>query len=201
MQQPETSKKCPVCRKLIDVDQKKEKQETERRIYLSEEDRRTQRLVRHLGTYKLMKIEFVTMLVGFLKQRNQLRFNFEELTRLVQENFDNIVLMNLSENDEAVIVLLDELSKFEQVDLDYLGLEIRDILVDEKNFENNFSTPVIKGKGVEGENDALVRNLRRKKIDILTHLNRIYRSRKHLNCTAARNYFGYFEKGEQVLRQ
>lgn len=194
MQQPETSKKCPVCRKSIDPNDK-ENEGNMNPHALTDEERRVERLRRHLVTLKSMKIKYISSLVGLLKEKFR-DIGIDDLTSILNENFENFVLLSFSENEDKKLSLtVDRKSKIGQEKLDRLSQEVVNILVNSKNFEANFSIPKVKEKN---ENyDFLKEKLFKEKLDILTHLNRIYRARKHLDATAARNYFEFFGKEDR----
>ena len=193
MQQPETSKNCPICRAPIDgkpKDKKKEEPAPEAQNRVSDEDRRSQRLIRHNFTLKKMRVEFCERIINIALNSEAFHAEDRRTTEtIIETNLDQIILYGINkEKNELVLERHTGFPDINDQQLRDLGNEIKEALRSSKNHEADFCFPSVYSAGGTTRSSE-VKEVRKLKMDMLVQLYRIYRSRKHLNFTATRSYF------------
>jgi len=197
MQQPTTSKNCPVCRSsIVKTDEDGDKTTTEK---MTDEDRRTERLKLHLKNLKNKKISFLQKLTSGVENEwfNEKNIEIDTINQLLEENFENIIFFGKPKKfilDEKIpleesksVILIDKDGKIDHESLKSLGDFLAGILT-QKNFGSNFqfcSPEVLRGEAEQSVGLDIVKM----KMDLMIHLYRVYRARKHLDFTATRCYY------------
>lgn len=204
MQQPSISKNCPVCRQSFDKeDEKKDKKnQNPKAKKTSDEDRRMERLMKHMNTLQELKLRFLESIYSeAMKELDVIEpLKVVVIKQIIQRNFKNLITpghSNLEMHKNAqggIAVLDDELIFLGEYMVNRVKVVLQDLLFScqtKNNQRNNticctghgFSIPDI--SGTSNSSNQLLKSL---KMEYLVQLIRVYRSKKHLDFTSTRSY-------------
>lgn len=223
MQQPEISKNCPVCRQSIETTKKQQDQRAaeiqQANANSTDEDRRTDRLLKHMTTLYQMKEKFISELQKqILKDSQSFQIeDFEMIKTILSRNFrslvvsfkeDNSILNDLDFGEEENSIsssLESSVLKLSQNEIDSLGMGkikelemlIASILFSEPEkvtHSQNQLNSIGMGFSIPSMNSQTIPYLKHLKMEIMGQLFRVYRSRKHLDFTSTRSYLHILAK-------